>query len=374
MNLQRGIQQVVFLGHSAIRAVAGAMDDLVWLLRDEFTTDQAAPLTSPRTCEPGPGTLTLVQNDGQLSISGGALSFPTQSTAVFGDLGFSSVGSFSRTAGRALLMTITPAVLNRNVVPLAWRSSTGLASNPIFDAAAQAGIYFVDATNRLFIILPSASVQLGDGLWNTSTQALACVLRVSGGAFHIKDGTLLWVSREGTSTPLYVSFSNHGMSGTLDNFRVADLPAPWDTDYGIATDRKAISAPGDQITMTADAIVEHTFVAETGVNKFIFVRRTDGNNRWRISCIQAGTTIDLREQVAGVLTTRATASQTWTNGASYRVVTICEGTTIRVYVNNVLKLTYTLATFNQTATIANVDHAGTDFIAWPRTVTLPSGV
>ena len=31
-----------------------------FLLRDEFTTPDAAPITSPRTCEPGPGTLTFV--------------------------------------------------------------------------------------------------------------------------------------------------------------------------------------------------------------------------------------------------------------------------------------------------------------------------
>lgn len=54
------------------RALLNApQSSVIYLLNDQFTTDAAAPLASPRTCEPGPGTLTLVQNDGQFSISGG---------------------------------------------------------------------------------------------------------------------------------------------------------------------------------------------------------------------------------------------------------------------------------------------------------------
>lgn len=46
---------------------------LRYLLRDDFNDAQAAPLTSPRTCVPGPGTLTLLDPGARLSISGGVL-------------------------------------------------------------------------------------------------------------------------------------------------------------------------------------------------------------------------------------------------------------------------------------------------------------
>ena len=33
---------------------------ITYLLRDEFTTDEAAPITVPRTSEPGPGEMTAM--------------------------------------------------------------------------------------------------------------------------------------------------------------------------------------------------------------------------------------------------------------------------------------------------------------------------
>ncbi len=51
----------------------GQGGELTWLLYDEFTTADAAPITSPRTCEPGPGTLTAFQPSDQLGIVGSKL-------------------------------------------------------------------------------------------------------------------------------------------------------------------------------------------------------------------------------------------------------------------------------------------------------------
>src|SRR3990172_1150048 len=80
---------------------------LLWLLRDEFTLAAGAPLASPRTCEPGPGQLTLVQTDGQFSVVNGQLVIPEQATPTYGDLGFYG-GAFVRQLGRTLVCEITP--------------------------------------------------------------------------------------------------------------------------------------------------------------------------------------------------------------------------------------------------------------------------
>ena len=45
----------------------GAAPAITYLLRDEFTTDESAPATSPMAAEPGPGTSTLVQTDGSFA-------------------------------------------------------------------------------------------------------------------------------------------------------------------------------------------------------------------------------------------------------------------------------------------------------------------
>src|SRR5690606_9097667 len=75
---------------------------IVWLLRDEFLTDEAAPLASPRTAEPGPGTLTIADDDECWAISSSALQSlkaneTEQQPAIYSETGL------ARVAGRALL-------------------------------------------------------------------------------------------------------------------------------------------------------------------------------------------------------------------------------------------------------------------------------
>ena len=85
----------------------GVGGGLTFLLRDDFTTARA-PLLG-RLAEPGPGTLTLVQTDGQFSTSSGKLNFPVQSTPAWADQGFYGAGR-SRVAGRAIVRGICDSV------------------------------------------------------------------------------------------------------------------------------------------------------------------------------------------------------------------------------------------------------------------------
>ena len=73
------------------------------LLYDKFSTPDAAPITSPRTCEPGPGTLTFVQPSNQLSIANGKL----VSAAVAEYAGLASTGTLSVASGVASFAKIT---------------------------------------------------------------------------------------------------------------------------------------------------------------------------------------------------------------------------------------------------------------------------
>src|SRR5690554_5370131 len=110
-------QAMVSVIQGRLSRVSG-VTPIVWLLRDEFLTDEAAPLASPRTAEPGPGTLTLVQNDGQMSISDGKLLIPVQVTPAWGDQGFYGP-AMARIAGRALVTTLTWTV--RDDCMIAWQ-------------------------------------------------------------------------------------------------------------------------------------------------------------------------------------------------------------------------------------------------------------
>lgn len=153
---------------------------LVYLLRDEFIVPDAAPLASPRTCEPGPGTLTVVDAAGKFSVAGGNLNVGTSGSgypsALYGDL--ASVGSigamfqsFAATPGYALWglavsQAETPvwylAVLNASTAHAFTRApSFGVAVCSPFAAGDNGGGVIFTATAAFFVIRRAAAWHLG---------------------------------------------------------------------------------------------------------------------------------------------------------------------------------------------------------------------
>lgn len=343
-----------------------------YLLLDRFTIDQAAPLTTPRTCVPGPGTLAITDTGNKYSIASGVMTSGANLSTGTLDPRVENNVTLARVAGRALIGSLkrgnTAGQDNSPIFGWATTNNTESAEDAIlFSNNNPSGSNYSFAFSATF-------AQFMDNFTLGVANTVAVILR-SAGAWCVVDNVLVYVSSTGITANLYAAmYTRNGAGralGSVANLRIIDLPSPWNTDYGIATDRKAVSAAADTITQTADAIIEHTFTAATGVTKEIYIRQSDASNRWIIRCDQTGATVKLIELNAAVETERATAAQTWTNGTSYRVVAVMHGTVIRVYVANSLKNTYASATFNQTATIASVDHSGTNLIAWPRAVTLP---
>lgn len=217
--------------------IPGIDSGVVYLLRDEFMTDAAAPLTSPRTCEPGPGTLTLTQTDGQLSISGGKLTYPSQATPVWGDQGFYAEkrggGSFARVAGRAFIFTLKQPT-TANPLLLSWHTTTALGAagdvNSVLEILFEAGT---------FRVLDGSTLISTPYTWSASTDEIfALVLRGTGGLIFKKISgtwTLLWVGTVANTSNLYPVFKNHQGAGTLDGLKVRDLPVPFTTDNGLCT-------------------------------------------------------------------------------------------------------------------------------------------
>lgn len=337
----------------------------IFLLRDDFTTAASAPLASPRTAEPGPGTLTLVQTDGEFSISSGKLVFPAQATANWGDLTARYATGFARAAGRTMLFRVEYSTLSHNWI--GWHDNAGTSELDVEFVlhANSAVIRFMDGTNSI--------ANMGN-MATSTPYSYAIVLRSTGAFAFVKGGaitqwTLSWIEPAKTTATLYPWFSNHSAVGTLDFFRVLDLATPFDSDYGLATQRTASPVANDTITSEANAVIELTWVAVTGETVEVSTRRTTDNDRWILRGDQAGSTVKLIEVVAGVETERASAAQTWTNTTSYRIVVVQDGNTIRGYVANVLKWTYASAASNNTATGIKTNKAGTNLIAWPRTLT-----
>lgn len=352
---------------SAVRrpfqAAFAAGDAVTYLLRDEFTTNAAAPLTSPRPCEPGPGTLTLVDTGNLVSISGQRLQIAGL-TVSYSDPRFYSVSSYPRTVGLAFIYT-HQAVTGRRY-GLGWGTTTSGMPNT----------HCIEMAGGILYPVPSY-VDIGAVVTTGVDYRFALILRSSSAFALIKGGaytewTLIWVWSTSTSSPLYIGGckSNVGGIEQVDNLKVLALPAPWTNDNGIATSVTTSPSNGQTTTSEANALIEVTWTPAAAETYELSVRRTDDDNRWIVRCDQAGSTIKLIERNAGVETERASAAQTWTNATAYRIVVIQDGNTIRTFVANVAKNTYASASFNNTAT--GVKSAGgattANLITFPRTL------
>lgn len=197
---------------------------VTYLLRDEFTTDASAPLASPRTCEPGPGTLTILDTNNVMSIASGAL---TKTGSQFNAWTDPLVkATITRVAGRAFLSAVNTA--SQMMMALLLDSAGG--NNKV-----EHGLYWSSAT-AINAYQNSAAAAL-PAVTSGTTYQLAFVLRSTGAYLFIKGGTqftnwtLIWVFVGGTSSPLYGSPIYNG-TGTVthDYIRVTDLPAPFSTD------------------------------------------------------------------------------------------------------------------------------------------------
>jgi hypothetical protein len=195
------------------------------------------------------------------------------------------------------------------------------------------------------------------------------IIQRSSGAFYIAGDRLLYVS-DAPSGDYYFSLGGNNLVNLFYNtLRISLLAAPWDTDYGIATDRKAGSvSEGTTFTHEADCLIEYTVT--TLIDQVIlFFRIQDATNYWRIRINDVGTIL-LQEVVGGGITSRGSAASVVSSGD--RILIVAEGETISVYTNNVLRITYALAANFKTETDGELDDIGTsvvsDLVSWPRTL------
>lgn len=324
-----------------------------YVLRDEFTTTEAAPMASPRTCEPGPGTLTLVDTTNKLSVSGGKLVFAANATGDPGAWGALT----TRLTGRMLY-----AILSGNYSGVfAFGQDNNQAGGLGLDQ------FRLNSTN---LQVTSQSAASGVTLVASTVYELAIISRTAGAWYLIRGGaftdwTLIYITAE-SSADFYPALSGGSQAIEVDDFTIRDLGAPWDDDLGVVTDRIASPVATDEIAHEADGAVEFTWTPASSDVLELDVRRTDADNRWIVRCDQAGGTIRLIERNGGTETQRSSVSQTWTVSTAYRIVVLMFGNTIRTYVANVARNAYQSASFNNTATVAKTSHAGSELVSWPR--------
>lgn len=355
-------------GLSGLSAVAG--NTVTYLLLDQFTTADAAPIASPRTCEPGPGGLALTDANSVMGISGGRLVL--SGTPAGNTDGWIGSASYARAAGLALFGRVVAATnsttLGSGNGRLGWVSSNAINGT-------EAGSLCSQTTGDL-----QSAISTGNGpaLLGVITSGFLCdqavVLRGTGAFFLVRTPGENWklaypvnVGNAATVYPRYrLSANTYGIS--WDDVAVQQLTGPWSTDNGIATNRTASASANATLTHEANCVLEGTRTMAAAETWDILFRRTDDSNCWVVRTVQgAPGSITLYEKVAGVETSRATASITVT-AASHRLVVTADGQKVRVILDNTHRLSYDSAATNLTATGAKTTQAITEFVSWPRTL------
>lgn len=340
--------------------LVGGEAEVSYLLRDEFTTPESAPLTSPRTCEPGPGNLDIQDTGSHLSISSEELHNDGAYVAT-GDPGISSNITFSRSAG---------LLGHWQVRTSQQRLSFGWNINQFSRVASPHGWENLDHT--VFYVRGTRN----DITLNVYYDCIS--IQRSSGYFHIIKGgseytefTLLAVTSEG-SDDRYVTLTQFSAINDwrINLLSVAQLGAPWNDDYGIATQRLAGSrSPGDIYTHEADHVGELTIdtLPSSGEIEDWFRSPTVGTDGWRYT-IDSGGNLDLDEVSGGTPVQRGTSAGVIAPGEV--ILLVCDDETIKVH-DSGQRINYTGASTFKTATGGEIESLGTggaasDKVLWPR--------
>jgi hypothetical protein len=339
----------------------------VWLIRDEFTTDRLAGAVNGTAAEPGPGTRLVVDTGATMTITGGRLQSTGLATSLR-DPG-ARYGLFSRRAGLMMSALMFPVAATRN--------RAGWSFNDIATDTARGNL--VRSINlRCDIFIDNTTLAVFDDLTSGAEYRWAVSLRANGAYYLLRTGgqwSVLWVDGSRVDATIYptLSIDNAANINVYDSARVCDLPAPFNTDFGLATDRRAgARSAGDTFSHIADSLIEFTVTTRPTAGSVDFrFREQDANNYWQVTIDSTGA-ITLNEVVAGVATARGTAAAVVSSG--HRVVVIADGETIRGYSNMVLRWTYSSAANFKTATAGRLSDLGTggavsDIVAWPRRLT-----
>ncbi len=346
----------------------GGIAPVVFLFRDDFLTDEAAPLVTPRTAEPGPGIGTIVDGTNIFSINSSnfvANGVPAANSAI-------SYESLPRSAGLAMYFNNTGLTTNTGE-----NTTLGFADAiaPVTTNNVKSGL-FVPVDGISAMALSINGVYKGLSLPILTNKDGFIVLR-NAGFFFVLDRNLEWVDNIESNATIFPVMSVNGNGAqtrdySFGTFRGSQLPTPWDSDNGIATQVLAgVRAAGDTFTHEADCLIEFEVTTVPAALQIeLRFRIQDASNFWQVTIDSTGA-LDLDEVVATVVTQRGTAAGVIVNGD--RIVIIADDETIRVYEANVLRITYALAVNFKTETAGELETEGTggavsDIISWPRVI------
>jgi hypothetical protein len=306
------------------------------LLYDTFTTDDAAPITSPRTCEPGPGLLAVTDTENKLSLSGGNLVCAGGKTSPAYDdpsawLGRDNAGSVATqaiTAGDAAFLDFTPAATN-TICRFAFDATSGGAMDSSI-------VYY--RNNGNIELLKTGSDPVLCAYTATQQRVLIVPRSDTTGFFTIIGGTLYWADEETITSSVFVRLNNYNMAFTAADLALlplADYNSAWGGDWSEVTDTKTNPASGTTFICESDFHLNETLTVEDTKYVYLYCRRTDNNNAVRVG-IASDRSVELRNYIDGTPEVLY-AGAALTDGVSYEFDLVMEGSAYWLYQDKVLK-------------------------------------
>lgn len=348
-----------------------ATSGLTYLLYDDFTTPEAAPLTSPRTCEPGPGTLVISDSYSALSISGGSIVSvgvagarklsasamqPGSMAVCTGTLGVTGV------AGSSLRIVITTASVTSDISAIVSSSGfsmrRGLDTPVLFDPENTSGseavfsLVNVDGTVSILSKRSSMSWYLLAVFYGAAAPLGTDFIpyNVAGGPELLVDSVaIINLADISNANPLGTDWTDPSSlaivydtftdtDGTLLTAHSPEKGGPWVVSGGggveILSDT-AIAPDGTQVVTTetskSDVIVAGLCSGTPSTVNFGIVFRvldtTTSYSCWAL--VRTATQIRLNEMNSGVATARGSTTKSLTSGQS--LIARCHGTDIRTF-------------------------------------------
>jgi len=271
---------------------------VAYLFNEQFTTDDAAPLASPRTCEPGPGGSQSYENDGTLSISGGKLLWTPQASWAHGDLTWWMEETFARTLGRQFIWDVERTTGTENIYNWITPTAITIPGTP----GTPVGAFVLQYSNNLSVGNGTSTVVLTHLPETIVNERLyvAVVLRAAGVHYLMKGGglytdwTLVHTHDNGTNGPLRFAAQNLTSTFNFDAIQVPDAlwyPTPLCHDTFARGDSSDLGSTNglwhDEEQQSALAWIEQSGNWEISGNKLKAVGPSPSDPDW-IAVVETG--------------------------------------------------------------------------------------
>lgn len=329
----------------------GVTWSISFLLNDQFTDTDAAPITLPRTATPTGGE-TGSDASNLLSVGSGVLN-------VAANAGTPTVYLYdaqrARVAGLAAMWSFNPLLAGAS---LFWRWGWHTANNTNPTTLAMRSF-----SGALRVMISGATLgwDMMGALANNTSETLAIIqfsnrnefIRLVSGSWR-----LVWVDYSVTTSNLYAGAgiaANATAAHTQDNYRVAILGAATTNLYAQLVGN--ISAGATSAARNGNSLGAFDLDTLPSDSFKVRIRKQDNSNYWEIDGASTGN-YTLNEVVAGVPTQRGQALAVLVNGQKLRWT--ADGTTIGLYYNNTQAFTpYASASNFQNATAIEFNALGT---------------